>query len=237
MSILVTTWAPSEALVREVADCGADDLLVQPASRKQLTQRVEMLTYKRKPFVVTSNYIGPDRRTGPRPGKQIITPKIVPNVLLARVLGKDESRKMQKEIDLAIEEINFDKLVRNAAHIGFMAQQILNSLRKDEPDEVVWDMLDGLILTTEETIHRLSSTSLSPLSKLCHSLIEVARRMHEQLDSITGRDLKLLPALAMSIRLALKNVGQSAAAIDEISQAMSSPAKIAAVDASQAAPD
>jgi hypothetical protein len=61
--------------------------------------------------------------------------------------------------------------------------------------------------------------------------------MHEQLDSITGRDLKLLPALAMSIRLALKNVGQSAAAIDEISQAMSGPAKIAAVDASQAAPD
>jgi response regulator RpfG family c-di-GMP phosphodiesterase len=228
MSIVVTTWNPSEALVREVADCGADDLLIQPASRKQLAQRVEMLTYKRKPFVVTSKYIGPDRRIGPRPGKQVITPKIVPNVLLARVLGKDESRKMQKEINLAIEEVNFDKLVRNAAHIGYMVQQVLISLRQGDPDEEVRIMLNRLIMTAEETIHRLSTTNFGPVSKLCASLIEVAHRIHDQLDDASNRDLKLLPALAMSIRLALKNVDQSANAAAEISLAISGPEKFAA---------
>jgi DNA-binding response OmpR family regulator len=226
MSIMVTTWAPSEALVREVAESGADDLLVQPTSRKQLSRRVEMLTYKRNLFVETSKYIGPDRRNGSRSGTQIITPKKVPNILQARVLGKDESAKIQKEIDLAIKEINFDELVRNAAHIGFMVQQILNSLRQNEPDEVVWDILDGLILTAEETIHRLSTTFFSSVSKLCQSLIEVAHRIHEEPNSIAGRDLKLLPALSMSIRLALKNVDQSADAVDEISLAISGPKKI-----------
>lgn len=237
MSIMVTTWDPSEAMVREVADCGADDLLVQPASRKQLSNRVDALTYKRKMFVVTSQYIGPDRRNGSRPGTKILAPRKVPNILQARVLGKDESAKIQKEIDLAIKEINFDKVVRNAAHIGYMVQQILNALRQNRPNEVVWDMLDGLILTVEETIHRLSTTSHGSLSKLCQSLIEVARRILEQLDSITARDLKLLPALAMSIRLALKNAGQNANAVDEISQAISGPTKIKPVATRLAAID
>lgn len=54
LSIIVTTWQPSEDLVRRVVDCGADDLLVMPASRKALHNRIDMLTFNRKSFVVTA---------------------------------------------------------------------------------------------------------------------------------------------------------------------------------------
>ncbi len=222
MSIVVTTWEPSEAIVREVADCGADDLLVQPASRKQLSQRVETLTYKRKPFVVTSGYIGPDRRNGPRTGTQVIPSKVVPNILQARILGKDESRKLQREIDSAIKEMNIDKVIRNAAHMGYMVPRILDALEREDPEEDIRNMLEDLILTAEETVQRLTTTVFGPVSKLCNSLLEVAHRIHYELQDSPKRDLKLLPALAMSIRLALKNSEKTSQTVDEISQAVSS---------------
>lgn len=56
LSIIVTTWQPSEELVCRVIDCGADDLLVLPASRKALRNRIDTLTFNRKPFVVTATY-------------------------------------------------------------------------------------------------------------------------------------------------------------------------------------
>jgi len=221
MSIIVTTWDPSEAMVREVVDCGADDLLVQPASRKQLSQRVDTLTFNRKPFVVTSNYIGPDRRNGDRPGTQVIASRQVPNMLRARVVGANDSAAIQAEIDRGIQAINFDKLMRNAAHIGYTVQLILSAFQSDEIDETLKEMLYSLTITAEDTIRRLSSTRLAPVTKLCDSLIQVARRLQNRLEDAPPKDLRLLPELAMSIRLALKNVDKNADAADEISQAIS----------------
>ena len=53
ISIIVTTWQPSETLVHQVMNAGADDLLIQPASLGQLAKRIEALVFNRKPFVVT----------------------------------------------------------------------------------------------------------------------------------------------------------------------------------------
>ena len=60
--VIVTTWEPDQNLVEKVANSGADALLVKPFAPKQLIDRIEHLAHKRKPFVVTSDYIGPDRR-------------------------------------------------------------------------------------------------------------------------------------------------------------------------------
>ncbi len=221
MSIIVTTWEPSEALVREVADSGADDLLVQPASRKQLSQRIETLTYHRKLFVVTSNYIGPDRRTGPRPGRQVIEPKKVPNVMQARVLGKDASADIQKEIDRAIEELNFDKIVRNVSHIGYQAQQLLTAIEQEDDLALINGILDDISLTCGETDRRLRKTELQPVSKLCRSIDDVTKRIRECIDNPQERDLKLMPALAISLRLAVKSREENSDAVNEISEVIS----------------
>jgi len=226
MSIIVTTWEPTEALVREVADCGADDLLVQPASRKQLSHRVKMLTYHRKHFVVTSNYIGPDRRNGPRPGKQVIEPKEVPNVMQARVLGKDASSDIQREIDKAIEALNLEKIVRNVSHIGYQTQQLLAAIRHEDDLEKINNIIDDILMTSGETRRRLGNTDLQPVSKLCQSISDVAERVRERLDDPLERDLKLMPALAMSLRLAVKDKDENADTVNEISEAIAAPVTI-----------
>ena len=64
------------------------------------------------------------------------------------------------------------------------------------------------------------------MTKLCDSLIQVARRLQNRLENAPPKDLRLLPELAMSIRLALKNIDQNADAADEISQAISGQKKL-----------
>jgi DNA-binding response OmpR family regulator len=60
--IIVTAWEKSTALVTRVVNSGADDLLLRPFSTTLLRQRIETHAERRKSFVVTSEYVGPDRR-------------------------------------------------------------------------------------------------------------------------------------------------------------------------------
>lgn len=84
--IAVLSEASPEA-VRRGVDSGADDLLIHPWPTGYLDGRMEKLIHNRKPFVVTADYVGPDRRAKQRPGPQasVIVP---PNVLEAKALKR-----------------------------------------------------------------------------------------------------------------------------------------------------
>ena len=99
MSIIITTWQPSESLVRRVVESGADDLLVQPASRGQLRSRIDGLTFNRKPIIITARYIGPDRRNLARTEKLAGTAVNVPNLLLAKASGDKDAGELQRAVD------------------------------------------------------------------------------------------------------------------------------------------
>ncbi|HER27580.1 MAG TPA: response regulator, partial [Rhodospirillales bacterium] len=58
IAMLTVTAEPTKELVRTVIDSGSDDLLTKPLSAAQIKDRITHLIEKRKPFVVTSDYIG-----------------------------------------------------------------------------------------------------------------------------------------------------------------------------------
>jgi len=221
MSIIVTTWQPSEALVHQVLDAGADDLLVQPASRGQLAKRVEALIFNRKPFVVTSNYIGPDRRNAPRPGKQVIQSREVPNILHSKVMGEDDTNASQHALDAAIATINLDKVIRNGAHLGYLTQKILSAYEQNNVDGPLVGHLRDLVSTGEDSIRRIHNTKFAHIQKLFEVIISVGQRLELAFNSPESKDLKLLPELAMSIRLALKDGDKSGKTTNQISAAIS----------------
>lgn len=63
--IIMTTWEKNAELIRRVIDSGADDLLIRPFSTDILHQHIEAHIENRKKFVITSDYVGPDRRRDP----------------------------------------------------------------------------------------------------------------------------------------------------------------------------
>jgi DNA-binding response OmpR family regulator len=60
--VIFTAWALREDTLGRVMNSGADDILVRPYSVSFLAERVRTLVDARKGFVVTGDYVGPDRR-------------------------------------------------------------------------------------------------------------------------------------------------------------------------------
>jgi len=217
LSIIVTTWQPSEILVRRVVECGADDLLVQPASRKTLRSRINALTFNRKPFVVTATYIGPNRRAGAERHDSDVSLLNVPNTLLQKATGDADPAALQRAVDAAIATVNIDKLIRNAAHIKFLADEIHDAYQIRKIDGELLEMTQALISTTQDAFLRLQSTRFAPVTRLCQALISIASRMESSIAAPDPRDVKLLPQIALSINLALQDIDNSAAAASKIS--------------------
>ncbi len=69
ISCIVNSQDPE--VVRACVDSGADDLIISPLSAATVSSRVAKLTRHRKPFVVTRDYIGPDRQQTSRGGEAI----------------------------------------------------------------------------------------------------------------------------------------------------------------------
>jgi DNA-binding response OmpR family regulator len=115
--IIATAWEKNATLIAQVVDSGADDLLLRPFSTALLQSRIETHIQRRKGFVVTANYIGPDRRLdSKRPsGVELFEP---PNSLRMKAkerLTPDEiALRLENELQVARDLLNSEKLRRDA---------------------------------------------------------------------------------------------------------------------------
>src|SRR5258705_940431 len=69
--IIVTAWMPNAALTTDILNSGADGLLLRPFSAALLDQRIRTHVMQQKPFVVTEDYIGPERRAVGRTSSEL----------------------------------------------------------------------------------------------------------------------------------------------------------------------
>lgn len=218
--VIVTTWTPSTELVRKVVECGADDLLVQPASRGQLGARVDALTFRRKPFVVTATYIGPDRRKDTRQGEDSARLIEVPNVLRAKATGEESVIAVQQDIYRLRGQINHSKLRSNAEFVT----RLIDALIKGLPDPVSGtsqpDRMNQLAVVAQDIAWRVTNTRFAHVGKLARAMAQLARRLQADDHPPAERDLKLLPQLALSIKLAFEDTNAAQTA-EKISRAIS----------------
>jgi len=75
------TWRAEKGLVSVAINAGVDDIITMPISIQMVFDRIDNIIRQRKNFVVTSEYIGPDRRQDSRPIADDDTSFAVPNVL------------------------------------------------------------------------------------------------------------------------------------------------------------
>ena len=111
--------------VRAAIDSGPDDLLQVPIVPSQLLERLDLLAKSRKNFVVTSDYVGPDRRQGaPRPGAMVVPTLEVPNPFALRVAKKSED-----EIDAITAKAGDRLRAMRLARFTFELQWLLAAIR------------------------------------------------------------------------------------------------------------
>jgi DNA-binding response OmpR family regulator len=138
--IIVTAWEKSSTLVGNVLNSGADDLLLRPFSTALLGQRIVGHIERRKGFVITSDYVGPDRRSGSgRPSNvELFQP---PNSLRMKAkdgLSVEETNlKFETSLKEAREALNAEKLRRDAFQVCVLwrlVQDYMPGISKFEGD-------------------------------------------------------------------------------------------------------
>jgi DNA-binding response OmpR family regulator len=121
--IIVTAWEKSAALVTRVVNSGADDLLLRPFSTSLLGQRIETHVERRKAFVVTSEYVGPDRRKdNARSGavEMFDPPNSLKMKAKDRLSAEEATMRLDAELRTARDLLNTEKLRRDAFQISIL---------------------------------------------------------------------------------------------------------------------
>lgn len=151
LHIVLMSWKLDGELVELALNCGADDLVTRPFSVDFLGARLRAHAEARKPFVITSDYIGPDRRK-PRPNQQVAALFDVPNLLLAKGHDPRWSEQSAKAANEAIKEarakINVERVGRSAFQLAFLVLSLQESFKTVAPldadlrklDEVAKDL-------------------------------------------------------------------------------------------------
>jgi DNA-binding response OmpR family regulator len=118
--VIVTAWNNSNGLVEKVLNCGADDLVLRPFSTATLGARIKTHVERRKGFVITTDYVGPDRRGDPNrfSNVELFEP---PNSLQMKArdrLSADVvAQRMDAELKVACDILHSEKLRRDAFQI------------------------------------------------------------------------------------------------------------------------
>ena len=206
MPIISTVWSPTQEDVRSIIQSGADDLVTMPLSAGQLLNRIKALIVHRKPFVVTSAYIGPDRRKLEDRTSEI-PQVVVPNMLKAKASGDVvDPGLFQRQVDETIGSINLQKIERHAVQVKFLVDRIAPTLDFGPPDDVTTRSLQRLLFVAEDISRRMIGTKYAHVSSLCKSIITVTNDILAAGDMPMDKDVKLLKQMSKAITAGFANI-------------------------------
>lgn len=206
---------------KTLVDAGVDDLILKPLPAATLLQKVKVIAERRKPFVVTSEYIGPDRRKEVRADDPNAIPQFeVPNTLRSKVRGEavDEAL-VRQQIASATLEINGERLRRNGFQIGFLVQQIVPALNGTAEEPQLMMMVRRLVVTCDDISARVADTPFEASLSICKTLRRVAKQVYEDMKDggvvADPKNIKLLSELGQAATAAFNpEKGQEALAAE-----------------------
>jgi len=170
------------AVINRILDVGCDDLTARPISPKVIAGRVATLVHNRKPFVVTADYVGPDRGGRQRDDHEL--PKLdVPNALRRKALENAGSPVSVASLRQARETMSKHRIARIATRIGAEALRLKSRAASDErvksdPDER--KHLAELLAMIDSVSELVAEQSLDELEPLNQSMSRLAGSMAAQ---------------------------------------------------------
>ncbi len=188
------------ASVRQGIDSGADDLLLMPVAPEQLMARIGKLASLRKPFVVTHDYVGPDRRGKNRMFEHSAPTLPVPNPLRARIRGGMDGTRVTAQIRDSASALNTMQIERHAAQVGWLVNHIGASIRDGAaPPGTLITHTAKLVATAEDMIRRIKETPAEAHAGLVGEVLDIARRLDSDAGKVAYPELEKLHAMATTL--------------------------------------
>ncbi|MDX2144168.1 MAG: cyclic nucleotide-binding domain-containing protein [Rhodospirillaceae bacterium] len=203
--VLVTTLVASDNFpaVKRALQAGTDDIIVKPVKQDQLIQRLKRVTIHRQAFVVTSDYLGPDRRAKSRPS--VIRRVNVLNTMLEKANGHDiQVEEIKAAVDGSMNDVLHARLDSHSYRLGFVCNLLIDSYQNNNITPETKDQLLVLVDVLKDAAKTAERVNEPELGLICGSLSKEVEGMAERYENPTERDLKLIQKLTRAVMLAVK---------------------------------
>ncbi len=199
LGVILTTSDPTDENVRQAVNSGTDHLISKPYAPNQVLERIRAIVDHRKQFVVTLNYIGPDRRSGPpRPSPPELVP--VPNSLRAKVRRDPTALATPETVRAAMGRINRLKVQRFDLEIG-----VLIELLQADDATIGADRRAGRFARLADLLGLLKdivpATEFAEAGQMCATLASVIAAIAGRDARASKQDMRRLAETSMALHL------------------------------------
>lgn len=209
VNVIVSLWDTTPETVTNAINSGADDVISRPMSRTHILERVVRLVRARKPFIVTPDYLGPDRRQVPR-GYPQGSAMVVPNSLQAKIENRPEFAATPETIQAALKAVNDRKISIFTEQLVRLSSAILLLSEANDGHDDRENVILALRQANERLSSRISGTALTPVLSLCEGLDDLLNNMGKSRKSLDEKEKELLKQIPYAIHKGCKEVQRSA---------------------------
>jgi len=197
MPVIVLLGEPTPDLVNDVMSAGPDDVVMKPVSTKALLERLNLQIHRRKPYIVTDEYVGPARKGDDT--SRAIAP---PNPLEAKATGgRTNFYEVERGIEDAVNAVRHQKLEFLGPEIAALVGRLGPMLDKPTVTGAAVGGLQMLIEMNEDVIRKLQGSRYDHVSELCRAMIKVADGICKQAGKEPDQtQVKLLKPLSQAIQ-------------------------------------
>lgn len=218
LCVIGMSWTPTPAAVSQAANSGVDHLIAAPVSPKEILDRISSMVFNRAPFVVTADYVGPDRRTEANRPSHI--PLVdVPNSLRQKAQGTWNFEEFERNIENEVSRLNTRKIDRQAENIMALADLIASQTGAGAP-AVIRHLVERLNRMVEMMDQRATEHGFHHVSELCRASVEITRTIYRGEGPPDQDDIRLLRHMGQAIRVALYPTEHGPEIAHEISEAV-----------------
>ncbi len=190
---------PSQERVAWVVDWGVDDVLLMPHSARQLAERLDNFVVSRKPFVVTHDYVGPDRR-GDENGGANSAPRVeVPNPIRWQVVANSDSVSYKEKVRDASDRINIHKIKSYGRQIDFLANRIVSTFSTGTGRDGILADVEALDHVRTDLAKRLQGTNFAEVGELVDSLGAICERLSRRDRDPKAVEVEIVPTITHAI--------------------------------------
>jgi DNA-binding response OmpR family regulator len=199
-SVVVTLLDhPDPRLARRAVD----DLLLVPFPPKQLVERLNTFVIGRRPFVITHDYVGPERPFQEGENRLALPRLEVPNPVRWQVVANTGGASLTEQIREASHRINLHKVKSYGAQICFLAERIAGLFAETGSQADILPDVENLAAMGDDLLRRMAATTFAEARELNRALQALCERIRRNGRAPRAEEVGILPVLARTIRRVL----------------------------------
>lgn len=214
--ILMLLDNPTTESVRAAVSAGVDKILVSPITSGLVVERIKALTKARKEFVMTHDYVGPDRRTQPRDEGEDAVTLFAPNPLdiLTRAKNPDVYKTI---VERAVVTVQQGELIVDARQLVHATNRVRSVFADNPGPEACSKAVQHLKDLLASLKDRAGAGQNFELVQLCENLIAVADRLGTNVSKPDQKDILVAPKIAEAILAVIRDSSSAGLVTEELS--------------------